>query len=233
MMRAPAKSGSLYFNYKGRYSTVLMAVADASYRILYASVGSYGHESDGGIFDRSDFGKAIKGDSNALNLPGLAALPDSRLMCTHYFVGDDAFPHHKNLMKPFRQNGLTKERRIYNYRLSRGRRMIESTLSLLASKWRLLLRNIDTNPEHCDALIQAICCLHNYLVAEGEIYTGTGEFDDIDADLPQAEHLRNPHANHAGNLADMSRTNLLEYFNGEGAVEWQDEYAYANVLTQQ
>ncbi|KAH7662557.1 hypothetical protein AAVH_43481 [Aphelenchoides avenae] len=50
MMRAPANSGSLYFNYKGRFSTVLMVVADAGYRILYASVGSYGHESDGGIF---------------------------------------------------------------------------------------------------------------------------------------------------------------------------------------
>lgn len=116
MMRAPANSGSLYFNYKGRFSTVLMAVADASYRILYASVGSYGHESDGGVFDRSDIGKAIKGDANLLNLPGVTPLPGSRMMTTHYFVGDDAFPHHKNLMKPYRQNGLTKERRIYNYR---------------------------------------------------------------------------------------------------------------------
>ncbi|KAH7693985.1 nuclease HARBI1-like protein [Aphelenchoides avenae] len=206
MMRVPPNSGSLYFNYKGRFSTVLMAVADAGYRILYASVGSYGHESDGGIFDRSDLGKSIKNDSNPLELPGLAALPGSRLMCIHYFVGDDAFPHHKHLMKPFRQNGLTKERRIYNYRLSRARRMIESTFGLLASKWRLLLRNIDTTPEHCDALVQAVCSLHNYLVDEGEIFTGPGaEIDEVDAELPQATHLRNAHANHAGSLADMTR----------------------------
>lgn len=56
-MRAPANSGSLYFNYKKRFSTVLMAVADADYRIIYASIGSYGHESEGGVFHRCDFGR--------------------------------------------------------------------------------------------------------------------------------------------------------------------------------
>lgn len=78
-----------------------------------------------------------------------------------------------------------------------------------------------------------MCCLHNYLVAEDEIFTGSGgDSDETDA-LPQATNLRNAHANHAGNLADLCRNNLLEYFNGIGAVEWQDEYAYVNVLTQQ
>lgn len=112
--------------------------------------------------------------------------------------------------------------------------MIEGTFGLLASKWRLLLRNIDTSPEKCDALVQAVCCLHNYLIAEGEIFTGPGgETEEFDAELPQAAHLRNPHANFAGNLADLSRRNLLDYFSVEGAVEWQDEYSHVNLLTQQ
>lgn len=111
-------SGSLYFNYKKRFSTVLMAVADANYRVLFASVGSYGHESDGGVFDRSAFCRAVKDAGNPLNIPGPSALPGSNLLSTHYFVGDNAFARHKHLMNPFSQNNLTNERRIYNYRYS-------------------------------------------------------------------------------------------------------------------
>jgi hypothetical protein len=48
LIRKPAKSGSLFFNYKGTTSTVLMAIADADYKILYADFGSYGRDSDGG-----------------------------------------------------------------------------------------------------------------------------------------------------------------------------------------
>lgn len=79
-MRAPNNSGSLYFNYKGHFSTVLMAVADASCRIIYASFGSYGHENDAGIFDRSEFGRAMNDAANALHIPAAHTLPDSDLL---------------------------------------------------------------------------------------------------------------------------------------------------------
>lgn len=84
-MRAPANSGSLYFNYKKHFSTVLLAVADANYRVIYASVGSYGHESDAGIFDRSDFSRAMKDDANVLGIPGPIPLLGSQHLCTHFF----------------------------------------------------------------------------------------------------------------------------------------------------
>ena len=38
----------------------------------------------------------------------------------YVFLGDDAFALKKYMMKPFPQQGLTQERRIYNYRHSRG-----------------------------------------------------------------------------------------------------------------
>lgn len=104
---------------------------------------------------------------------------------------------------------------------------MESTFGILASKWRILLRAIDIAPESCDVLVQAVCCLHNYLLDEGDIYSGGNlESEDPDEQLSQARNLRQPHANHAGNAADQTRANLVEYFNGVGAVEWQDEYAY-------
>uniref|UniRef100_A0A915CW95 Uncharacterized protein n=1 Tax=Ditylenchus dipsaci TaxID=166011 RepID=A0A915CW95_9BILA len=46
---APTNTGSLHYNYKGGFSTVLLAICDADYKCVYADVGNYGKESDGGI----------------------------------------------------------------------------------------------------------------------------------------------------------------------------------------
>ncbi|KAH7713848.1 hypothetical protein AAVH_18793 [Aphelenchoides avenae] len=89
-IKKPPASGTLYHNYKGGFSIVLMAVCDHRYRIIYAKFGDYGHESDGGIFDRSDFKHAL--DNDLLHLPLPAPLPGTNIRMPHFFVGDAAFP---------------------------------------------------------------------------------------------------------------------------------------------
>ena len=42
VVQAPPKSGSMYYNYKKRYSVVLMAVVDAHYNFVVVDVGAYG-----------------------------------------------------------------------------------------------------------------------------------------------------------------------------------------------
>ena len=43
-------SGSTFYNYKGFYSVVLLAVADSNYRFLFVDVGSVGKSGDPTVF---------------------------------------------------------------------------------------------------------------------------------------------------------------------------------------
>ncbi|KAJ8358096.1 hypothetical protein AAFF_G00034060 [Aldrovandia affinis] len=100
-IQAPSKSGSLYLNYKGTYSIVLLAVVDARYRFRVVDVGAYGRRSDGGTLASSKFGKALQ--NGRLDLPEDRLLPEAEhLGCQrHVFVADEAFPLQRHLTRPF------------------------------------------------------------------------------------------------------------------------------------
>ena len=68
VMRTPAKSGSLYFNYKGTFSVVLMALVDAYCKFIWVDVGAYGRQSGGGILSNRNLGDALQAP-NCLNWP--------------------------------------------------------------------------------------------------------------------------------------------------------------------
>ena len=93
-----------------------MAVADANYKFIFCDYGSFGHQSDGGIFDRTAFRKAL--DAGTLNLPDDELLPGTNHLSPYFFLGDSAFPLLPHLQKPFPgENTDDESKRIYNYRL--------------------------------------------------------------------------------------------------------------------
>ena len=65
-------------------------------------------------------------------------------------------------MKPYAQRGLNIERRIYNYRHSRARRISENLFGILANRWRIFLNAISLSPEKVEMITMAILILHNW-----------------------------------------------------------------------
>ena len=78
-------------------------------------------------------------------------------------VGDEAFAFSEHILRPYPSRNLSQKQRIFSYRLTRARRMIECSFGILANKWRIFHRPLDTNTEFCDSIVKACCILHNYV----------------------------------------------------------------------
>ena len=59
-IECPKNSGTLYHNYKGFFSLVLLAVCDAPYCFHLFDVGQYGRNNDAGVLARSCIGKRFR-----------------------------------------------------------------------------------------------------------------------------------------------------------------------------
>ena len=111
----PANSGSLYFNFHGLFSVVLMAMCSARYLYLFVNIEAVGSASDGGILGRSGMKDAVY--NKTLSLPEDCLLPNSNVKCPYVITADDAFPLGRHLMKPYGGRNLEHAKRILNYRL--------------------------------------------------------------------------------------------------------------------
>jgi hypothetical protein len=74
-------------------------------------------------------------------------------------VADEAFPLKHPILRPFRGHNLTQKQRIFNYRLSRARRVVENTFGITAHVWRILLKRMEVSVN------LACCTMHNFLLS--------------------------------------------------------------------
>lgn len=206
---APKHSGSMYRNYKSFFSIVLQAVVDANYRFIAIDIGAYGKESDGGIFSHSNL--SIQLENGGLNAHSLRKLPGTDIALPHVLVGDEAYPLKTYLMRPYPQRNLGPEEEIFNKRLSNARQVVECAFGIMSSKWRLLLKAIEVNPERADVIIKCVCVLQNIIIDKEGIH-----------DLPETPRQRNDSTrdnrfmnvgeNRSSRRAHNIRNTFKEYF---------------------
>lgn len=144
-----------------------MAVADYRYKFTLVDIGAYGGNSDGGIFADSEIGKSLK--NNNLNLPnGTAALPGCDIVTPGFFMADGAFQLLKKIMKPYSAKRLLNKQKIFNYRISRARQIIESAFGIYSNKWNIFHKALCMLSEAADIVVAACVCLHNFIMTEEE-----------------------------------------------------------------
>ena len=102
-------------------------------------------------------------------------------------------------MKPLALRNMTRQQRIYNYRLSRARRIVENAFGILASRFRCLLTTMPTKTNTVESLVLACCCLHNLM----RIRYPTTQNNMLDHEDP-VTHQVNPGAwRDAGEIPEM------------------------------
>lgn len=161
-IKASSHSGSLHYNYKQFFSIVLQGVVGPDYRFIAIEVGAYGKESDGGIFSNSNLSRMLQNGS--LNVTSEQQLPGTQLFLPHVLVGDEAHPLKTFLMRPYPRKRAGSHEDIYNERLSLARHVVECAFGIMTSKWRLLTKAIEVEPDRADSIIKCICLLHNLVI---------------------------------------------------------------------
>ncbi|KAM4026803.1 uncharacterized protein ACNLHF_022662 [Anomaloglossus baeobatrachus] len=211
----PARSGSEYFNYKKYFSIVLMAIADAEYKFIAVDIGAYGKSNDSQVFKLSAMGRNLYG--NSFSFPAATPLPNTDgppmpFVC----VGDEAFQLDKHLMKPFSSRALTHTRKIFNYRLSRARRMVECAFGILTAKWRVLTSAINLKVDNVDHVVKACVVLHNYLLSNGDLATE----EQVSNPLPE---YRNITFRSSQDVLQVREQFAAYFVSPVGRLDWQDQ----------
>ncbi|CAF4865572.1 unnamed protein product [Pieris macdunnoughi] len=174
----PSNSGSYYFNYKKTFSIVLMAIVNANYQFMMVDVGANGRMSDGGTLKNTKFWQLFSESENKLNIPEPCELLESDKKFPFVLVGDEAFQLTPNFMKPYNKAVLTDERRIFNYRLSRARRVVENAFGILSWRFKIFIKDIGLHPDKTRKVVLAACHLHNYLCEKNKNkYIQPGDID--------------------------------------------------------
>ncbi|MCM8858028.1 MAG: transposase family protein [Candidatus Thiodiazotropha sp.] len=229
-IRCPRNGGSLYYNYKGFHSIVLMALVDADYKFIWVDVGANGSASDATVFNQSELKETI--ENGSIGFPAADPLPQDDRPMPYFIIADDAFPLRTWLMKPFSRRNLTNQERIFNYRLSRSRRIVENAFGILGNRFGCLLTTMQQTPKAAETIVLGCCCLHNIMRIRYPAFQNAAL--DQEADNHQVcpgawRDGENMHdmdnivgGNRTTRAAKAQRLYLTHYYNSSiGAVPWQ------------
>ncbi|KAI4468838.1 hypothetical protein MML48_2g00009640 [Holotrichia oblita] len=122
-IKRPSHEPQFYCNRKSQYSILIQAVCDHEKRFLDFFAGEVGSLHDARLLKRSSlYAKAING-----------------FLGNNYLLGDSAYPVLEWLIPPYKDNGhLSQNQKLFNYKHSSSRCVIENAFALLKGRFRRL-----------------------------------------------------------------------------------------------
>ena len=231
-MTMPPGSGSLFFSYKHTFSINLIALVDAHYCFIFVDIGQCSSNVDRPVFQKSEFGKFYTKDQ--LNVPGPKYLPRAKYLgpMPHVIVADEAFLLCPTIRRPFPRGRnvarMPRPHQVFNYHLSRARRIVENTFGILAQHFHIYNTRMWYSEHTVVKIVKTTCVLHNYLRGKNmnvaSIYTGLNP-DCLEylGENGAVVDLANLPVYRSSNEAQHIRRVLTHYFNSVAShLHWQD-----------
>jgi hypothetical protein len=233
VVQKPVRSGSLFYTYKHTFAIQLLAVVNADCRFLYVDVGCQDRIGDAGVYQNSSLRRAL--ENNNVNVPEAEPVPLLDTAFPYVFVANETFPLKTYIMKPYTKLGLNTTEKLFNYRLSRARRVVENAFGIMASRFRVFRTPILLNTSTVEVLVLVATVLHNYLRHHcAALYTPTSAIESEDPStgaLNEGEWRTDGSQQglrdlrfFLGNAAKDAKTvrdSYAKYFENEGKVPWQ------------
>lgn len=155
---------------------------------MYINVGAPGRSNDSGLFERSslkiyheqnDIFKENAKEIDGVNVPV-------------FLIGDSAFRLSDLVLKPFPfATTRSDDQKLFNYRLSKCRRVVENAFGHLKARFRRIGKGLDNPIKNAPLIVKTCCVLHNFL---------TEERDDVphrwmeqQAQYEASNHRQQPH----------------------------------------
>ena len=128
---------------------MLVAVVGPSAEFVFADVGCQGRISDGGVLRNTVFYHAL--EAKQLNIPEPKPLPVNEAIVEEW---DTLVPH----------DFVGDEQRVFNYRLSRTRRVSENAFGILSAKFRIFHCTLCVKPKNAISIVHSCLILSSVFI---------------------------------------------------------------------
>ena len=151
-------------------------------------------------------------------------------------MSDDAFGLKENMMKPCPSQNRTIEEKVFDYRLSRARRIIENSFGITTARFRIFPRPINAKVSTMKSVTKAVVGLHNllmkkihegdnqhcppdYIDREENNHVLLGDWQQEQNHISGLKDVRRIGSNNYSKTAKVIRDKFKDYFVNEGAVD--------------
>ena len=118
-------------------------------------------------------------------------------------------------MRPYNSGNLTREKIIFNYRLSRARRIVKNAFGILASRFRCFHRLLMLTTKHVAAVV-----IHNFLRREvGSQYTEiASEIRSCNNQATQLTSMRRVGRSYSSTASNVGEAFLRYFCSPKGSI---------------